>query len=146
MSPCESLIAELRAQGHRLKPQREMIFEAIAHAGRHVTAEEIFEQVQEKNRAVNIATVYRTLDLLVELGMASRADLGEGKVSYSSELHGHHCHLVCRRCGRVIEASHKLVEPLERALVKEHDFEADLGHFAIVGLCADCRSKETKQD
>jgi Fur family ferric uptake transcriptional regulator len=142
MSPCQSLIAELRARGHRLTPQREMILQAVAHAGRHVTAEEIFERVQEKTRAVNIATVYRTLDLLVELGMASRADLGDGKVSYSSELHGQHIHLVCRRCGRVIEAGHELVAPLEAKLAEEHGFEADLGHFAIPGLCSKCRSEE----
>lgn len=143
MSPCEGLIAELRVRGHRLTPQREMIVEAVAHAGRHVTAEEVFEQLQAKTRAVNIATVYRTLDLLVELGMASRADLGEGKVSYSSSLHGHHCHLVCRRCGRVIEASHDLVAPLERRLAEEHGFAADLGHLAIAGTCAACRADES---
>ncbi|TET53907.1 MAG: transcriptional repressor, partial [Anaerolineales bacterium] len=50
-----------------------------------------------------------------------------------------HCHLVCRRCGRVIEADHDLVAPLERDLAEQHGFEADLGHFAIPGLCVDCR-------
>ena len=99
MSPCEGLITELRNRGHRLTPQREMIVQAVAHAGRHVTAEEIFEEVQAKTRAVNVATVYRTLDLLVELGLASRSDLGQGKATYSSHHHGHHCHLVCRACG-----------------------------------------------
>ena len=65
MSPCHMLIEELRRQGYRLTPQREMIVEAVAHAGRHVTAEEVHEQVRARTSAVNVATVYRTLDLLV---------------------------------------------------------------------------------
>ena len=139
--PCHTLIAELRQQGYRLTPQREMIVEAVAHAGRHVTAEEVFEQVQARTSAINIATVYRTLDLLVELGLVSRADLGGGKVTYASPLHGPHCHLVCRHCGRVIEADHDLVVPLEEQLRERYSFAAELHHFAIFGLCADCRSQ-----
>ena len=103
MSPCHTLIAELRKQGYRLTPQREMIVEAVAHAGRHVTVEDVYEQVQTRTNAVNVATVYRTLDLLVELGLVSKADLGEGRVTYASLHHGPHCHLVCRHCGHVIE-------------------------------------------
>jgi len=142
---CHTLIAELRKRGFRLTPQREMIVEAIAHAGRHVTAEEIFEQVQARTHAVNVATVYRTLELLVEQGMVSRANLGDGKVTYASPLHGPHCHLVCRHCGRVIEANHDLVSPLEEKLGEQYGFSADLHHFAIFGLCADCQSESTEE-
>ena len=146
MTHCHTLIAELRKQGYRLTPQREMVVEAVAHAGRHVTAEEVFEQVQERTRAVNIATVYRTLDLLVDLGMVSRADLGGGQVSYASLRHGPHCHLVCRHCGRVIKADHELVTPLENQLREKHGFAADLHHFAIFGQCADCQQSDAKED
>jgi Fur family ferric uptake transcriptional regulator len=141
MSPCLTLIEELRQRGYRLTPQREMVVEAVAHAGRHVTAEEIFEQVQSRTRAVNIATVYRTLDLLVELGMASRADLGDGKVTYAPLDHGPHCHLVCRACGKEIEAECDLLAPLEKQFRAQYGFAADLHHFALSGLCADCQSQ-----
>jgi Fur family ferric uptake transcriptional regulator len=141
MSPCHTLIEELRRQGYRLTPQREMIVEAVAHAGRHVTAEEIHEQVQVRTKAVNVATVYRTLDLLVELGLISRADLGAGKVTYASPIHGPHCHLVCRRCGCVIEADCDVIEALERQIEEQYGFAAEMHHFAISGLCAECASR-----
>jgi Fur family ferric uptake transcriptional regulator len=133
------MIAALRERGYRLTPQREMIVEAIAHAGRHVTAEEVFEQVQTRTNAINIATIYRTLDLLVDLGLASCADLGGGKVCYASVKHGPHCHLVCRQCGCVIEADYELIAPLQDQLWEQHGFFANLHHFAISGLCAECK-------
>jgi Fur family ferric uptake transcriptional regulator len=141
MSPCHTLIERLRKQGYRLTPQREMIVEAVAHAGHHVTAEEVHEQVRARTSAVNVATVYRTLDLLVELGLISRADLGAGRVTYASPIHGPHCHLVCRRCGHVIEADHEIVVPLDRFLRDQYHFVADLDHLAISGLCADCETR-----
>jgi Fur family ferric uptake transcriptional regulator len=144
MSPCHTLIEELRKQGYRLTPQREMIVEAVAHAERHVTAEEVYEQVSDRTSAVNVATVYRTLDLLVELGLVSQADLGDGKVTYASFGHGPHCHLVCRRCGCVIEADYDLIKPFERQLGELYGFTAELHHFAISGLCAECKSQVEK--
>jgi Fur family ferric uptake transcriptional regulator len=140
MPHCHTLIAELRRQGYRLTPQREMIVQAIAHAGCHMTAEEIFEQLQARTHAVNIATVYRTLELLAELGLVSRCDLGSGKVCYATLRHGPHGHLVCRQCGRVLDADYRLIEPLAEQLREQYGFEADLNHLAISGLCADCHS------
>ncbi len=140
MPHCHTLIAEIRRQGYRLTPQREMIIEFIAHAGRHVTVEEVYEQVKTRTNAINVATIYRTLDMLVELGLVSRTDLGGGKVTYATLRHGPHCHLVCRHCGHVIEVDHDLVAPLEEQCRELYGFEAELHHFAISGLCASCRS------
>ena len=138
---CPTLIAELRARGFRLTPQREMVVKAVAHAGRHVTAEEIFEQVRAHTQAINLATVYRTLDLLVALGMASRADLGDGRVTYAPLDHGPHCHLVCRMCGKEIEATCDLLASLWEQFRARYGFSADLRHLALSGLCADCQSQ-----
>lgn len=138
---CPTLIAEMRSCGFRLTPQREMIVQAVAHAGRHVTAEEIFEQVHARTQAINLTTVYRTLNLLVELGMASRADLGDGKVTYAPLDHGPHCHLVCRVCGKEIEAECDLLTPLKERFRARYGFAADLRHLALSGLCADCQSQ-----
>src|SRR5512137_1226531 len=106
MSPCQTFIDTLRSRGYRITPQREMIIEAIAHGGDHINAEEVFTNIQQRTRAVNIATVYRTLDLLMEQGLASRIDLGEGRVIYATYQHGPHIHLVCRQCGQVTDANH----------------------------------------
>jgi Fur family ferric uptake transcriptional regulator len=139
MSHCHTVIEALRERGYRLTPQREMIVEAMADEGRHMTAEEIFERVQARTRAVNIATVYRTLDLLVEEGLASRMDVGSGHVVYATAHHGRHIHLVCRQCGGVLEADAALFGPLIGRIEAEYRFTCGPEHFAIYGLCALCR-------
>lgn len=141
MSHCHTLIAALRREGYRLTPQRELIVEAIAHSGRHMTAEEILDVVRQKTEAVNIATVYRTLDLLVEKGLATRTDLGEGRVVYATIRHGPHIHLVCRRCGRVLEADAALLAPLTTALQEQCRFFCDTTHLTLTGLCEACREQ-----
>lgn len=142
MPHCQTLIAALRQQGCRMTPQREMIVEAIAHSGCHMTAEEVLEIVRQKTSAVNIATVYRTLDLLVEKGLATRTDLGEGRIVYATARHGPHIHLVCRRCGQVQEADAALLAPLTDALQEQYHFSCDTGHLALYGLCEACERTE----
>jgi Fur family ferric uptake transcriptional regulator len=139
MTHCYTLIQSLRNSGCRITPQREMIIEAVAHAGEHASAEEVYAQVQERTKTVNLATVYRTLDLLVEKGLAWRADLGDGRVVYATRQHGPHIHLVCRQCGGTFLAEASLLEGLGKQLDAEYGFQADLQHLSMVGLCAGCR-------
>lgn len=139
MSPCQTFIDALRSQGFRITPQREMIIETIAHSGQHINAEEIYNHVHQRTRSVNIATVYRTLDLLVEQGLATRIDLGKGRVIYATFLHGPHIHLVCRQCGQVTDANQQMLAALNHQLQSEYRFAADLQHISIVGLCSDCQ-------
>ncbi len=139
MTHCDTIIDELRKQGFRITPQREMIINTIAHSPQHITAEEIFEELKKHTRAINIATVYRTLDLLWQEGFARRNDLSEGKIVYSTFQHGPHIHLVCRRCNQVIEADVKLLDSLGEDLISNYHFRPDLNHFAIFGICADCQ-------
>ena len=139
MTHCQSIIDDLRRRGYRITPQREMIINAVAHSPQHITAEEISEKLQEHTRAINIATVYRTLDLLWQEGFACRNDLSEGKIVYSTIQHGPHIHLVCRRCNRVIDADIKVLNSLGEDLISNYQFHPDLGHFAIFGICADCQ-------
>jgi Fur family ferric uptake transcriptional regulator len=111
MPHCDTFIQTLRQRGYRVTPQREMIVEIVAHSGRHMSAEEVFKEVQARTRAINVATVYRTLELLVEEGLVSRADLRDGRVIYATARHGPHVHLVCRHCGGITDAD---VDPLGR--------------------------------
>ena len=143
MSHCHTLLDTLRQRGYRMTPQREMIIETLAHTGKHVSAEEIYDQVHSRARAINIATVYRTLDLLVANGLASRADLWDGCVVYTTFEHGEHIHLVCKHCGEVLNAEHHLLEPLDNKLRSNYQFLADLEHLSITGLCARCQSEHT---
>lgn len=138
MPHSHTLLEALRRRGFRVTPQREMIIEVITRGVRHLTAEDIYGEVQRKSRALNLATVYRTLDLLVEEGLVSRSDLGRGREVYATIRHGPHIHLVCRRCGRVIEADGSLVEPLSKRIEEQYGFSGDLQHLSIPGLCSDC--------
>ncbi len=141
MSPCQTFIDTLRSRGFRITPQREMIIEAIAHAGQHINADEVYGQVKQRTRSMNIATVYRTLDLLVEQGLATRIDLGEGRVIYATYQHGPHIHLVCRQCGQVTDANQHLLSSLTQELQAHYRFAADLQHISVLGLCQDCQAK-----
>ena len=133
--------AEERLQelGYRLTPQRLMVLSAIEGSPDHISAEEIYEQVKAKYPNVNISTVYRTLELLRELGMVTQTDLGEGRVRYHPAERGHHHHLICSRCGRIFELDESLLYPLKEALLREYGFMADLRHLAIFGRCRDCQ-------
>ena len=99
MTHCHTLLEQLRRRGYRITPQREMIIEALAHTQEHQTAEQVHAQVSRHSSAVNLATVYRTLDMLVNEGLANRAAMHTGQAIYTSDLHGPHIHIVCRRCG-----------------------------------------------
>ena len=145
MPHCHTLLADLRQRGFRITPQREMIIQIIAHQDTHLTAEEIYTQVNQRSHALNLATVYRTLELLVETGILSRIDLGEGQVSYASQHHGAHIHLVCRCCGAMTNASPALLETLHRQLQAQYQFTADLEHVSIPGVCAACQAKSSTQ-
>jgi len=139
MSPCPTIIDELRQRGFRITPQREMIVKSITHSERHMSAEEIFVEMQTRTQATNIATVYRTLDMLWEEGLACRNDLGEGRIVYAAFQHGPHIHLVCRYCNQIIDADPQVLGSLEDELSSQYDFAADLQHISIFGVCPDCQ-------
>ncbi|MEA3351481.1 MAG: Fur family transcriptional regulator [Chloroflexota bacterium] len=145
MTHCHTIIKALRQKGYRLTPQREMIIEALAHGGTHMTADEIFAKIQMRTQSVNIATVYRTLDMLVEEGLSRRTDLGEGQIAYASPKHGPHIHLVCKHCHQIIEADQEMLSELHKRLSEEYSFNADLQHISIFGTCTQCQKREPSQ-
>ena len=133
------IINRLSEQGYRLTPQRLLVLSAIEKARNHISAEEIHAEVMTKYPNVNISTVYRTLDLLKSLGLVTETDLGGGRVRYHPMEKGHHHHLVCQKCGRIIDLIESLLTSLKDRLRREYDFDADLKHLAIFGRCAECR-------
>jgi Fur family ferric uptake transcriptional regulator len=116
-----------------------MVVDALHKVDRHVSAEEIFQQVKARYPYANISTVYRTLELLKELGLAAEIDLGDGIVRYHAKEDSRHHHLVCNRCGRMTQLPESELNSLEKALFRNHGFKADLSHLAIFGLCQKCR-------
>lgn len=133
------IISRLGEMGYRLTPQRMLVLKAIENSANHISAEEIYGQVVEVYPHVNISTVYRTLDLLKRLGLVTETDLGGGRVRYHPADKGHHHHLVCQECGKVIELDDFVLAPLKNTLYNEYDFDADLKHLGIFGRCGRCR-------
>jgi Fur family ferric uptake transcriptional regulator len=134
----EKIAQRLRELGYRLTPQRVMIVDAIENSNHHISAEEIYVQVRAKYPHMNISTIYRTMELLKRLGLITETNLGEGKVRYHSADKGHHHHLVCQKCGKIVDLDETLLFPLKGALRERHNFEADLRHLAIFGHCIYC--------
>jgi len=143
MTHCHTLIEDLRRKGYRLTPQREMIVNIIAHSESHMSADNIYSQVQERTGAVNIATVYRTLDMLVSEGLACRTNLGDGKIIYATREHGPHMHLVCKSCHEVIDAPQDPLTSIGQQLKEQYHFQADLQHISFFGLCGECQERNT---
>jgi Fur family transcriptional regulator, ferric uptake regulator len=129
----------LREKGYRLTPQRELVLSAVDRLG-HATPDEVLSAVREQSSAVNISTVYRTLDLLEELGLVRHTHLTDRAPTYHSTATPQHVHLVCRGCHAVIDAAPEEFEQLARALRSEHGFEVDIGHLTVFGRCARCES------
>jgi len=132
------IISKLSEQGYRLTPQRMMVLSAIENSDNHISAEEIYAQVVTKYSHVNISTVYRTLELLKRLGLVTETDLGGGRVRYHPTDKGHHHHLVCQECGKIIDLDESVLSSLKGALLREYKFSADLRHLAIFGRCTNC--------
>ena len=130
---------ELRARGYRVTPQRQLVLEAVTEL-EHGTPEEICATVQQTARGVNISTIYRTLELLEQLGMVTHTHLGHGAPTYHLAQDADHVHLVCRGCGKITEISPEVARPLVAALDADQGFETDVGHLTVFGRCADCRA------
>jgi len=128
----------LRAGGYRVTPQRQLVLEAVARL-EHATPEEIYAQVRQTARGINVSTVYRTLDLLEHIGLVKHSHLKHGAPRYHLTEDAGHVHLVCRQCERVLQVDQSAVSPLVAALERSHGFLTDVGHLTVFGLCADCQ-------
>jgi Fur family transcriptional regulator, ferric uptake regulator len=129
----------LRASGHRVTPQRQLVLEAVTKL-EHATPEEIYAAVKQTAVGVNLSTVYRTLELLEQIGLVTHTHLGHGAHRYHLASDAEHVHLVCRDCGTIIQLAPAAVASLVRGLDDEYGFETDVGHLTVFGLCAGCRA------
>ncbi|WP_232678237.1 Fur family transcriptional regulator [Nocardioides sp. R-C-SC26] len=131
--------AQLRARGLRLTPQRELILGAVEQL-RHATPDQVHARVRETSEAINLSTVYRTLEVLEDLGLVRHAHLADRAPTYHAVTGDPHFHLVCRNCGRTQSVAPETVAPLQRALHEQEGFEMDVGHLTVFGWCTTCPS------
>jgi len=141
MSHHMKVAAHLREMGYRLTPQRLLILDVVKDAG-HLTVDEIIERVRPEYPLINAPTVYRTLEWLKDAGLVAETDLGGNRHVYEYIASHPHHHLVCLKCGRMIELPDELLDPIREILRQDYDFEPRLDHFAFFGYCKDCQEKE----
>jgi Fur family ferric uptake transcriptional regulator len=131
----------LRERGLRLTPQRQLILEAVHELG-HATPESVHNAVRERVAGVNITTVYRTLELLEDLGLVNHTHLSHGSPTFHPAGEGQHVHLVCRSCGSIEEMDPVVLRPVCDRLRDERNFRVDVGHVSLFGVCGKCKESE----
>lgn len=137
----DDYLERLREEGLRLTTPRRFIIEALIDSrGRHLNARELMDLVQERDSTVGFATVYRTLELLVGLGMLNRISLEEGFSRYEIPDERMHVHLYCRLCGKTLHLpDEEEKEALVRSWMEGSGFVLLPQTFEIAGVCAECR-------
>ena len=133
----EPILAMLRAQGGRITSCRRAIRDAFLGIGGHVTAETLTARVQARQPDVHESTVYRFLDELERLGVVDHVHLGHGPAVYHLASDAHH-HLVCDRCGAVVEVPEEVFAALRSRLEEDFGFSLQPRHFAVTGRCNGC--------
>jgi Fur family ferric uptake transcriptional regulator len=139
------LLADLlRSRGLRLTAQRQLVLEAVYALG-HATPDQVHADVSSKAAGVNITTVYRTLELLEELGLITHAHLTHGAPTYHPVGAEQHVHLVCRVCSTIEEMPTEELAVMVRQLERERGFLLDVGHVALFGVCRRCAAEESPE-
>jgi Fur family ferric uptake transcriptional regulator len=127
---------------HRLPvtSQREQVAELVLESHGHLSVEDIEQQLRERGLRIGKATVYRTLDILARSGMISERDFGEGFRRYERVPgHPHHEHLICTRCGKVVEFTNDRLERMKALIAEEYGFQHHHHRLEIYGLCRECQ-------
>lgn len=136
---CEQETATtLREAGYRVTPQRLLIASALRHAGRHLSAAEIAAEVRAVYPVAELSTVYRTVEMLKRLHLATATDMGGDDLLFEWSAGEAHHHLICSRCRKMQVLDHAYLGGLAEEVGRDFGFEADLRHFAIFGVCRDC--------
>ncbi|MCG8540377.1 MAG: transcriptional repressor [Clostridia bacterium] len=134
----------LKEKGYKLTPQRRGILNTIIkNQGKHLSSEEVYDFVKKDCPEIGLATVYRTLQLLDDLGIITKISFDDGCARYelnthSDDDHQHH-HVICTKCGEVLEVEVDLLEHLEEEIEKSYDFQVKDHKVKFFGLCSKCK-------
>jgi Fur family ferric uptake transcriptional regulator len=130
----------IREKGLRSTRQREVIVDAFLSAHKHITVEELFNIIKDKNPEIGYATVHRNLSLMCECGLAEEIKIGNQKARYEQKYgQSHHDHLICLKCGSFTEVNDEKIERLQDKLAEANDFLPKRHKLEIYGICRKCR-------
>ena len=141
----EIFLEHIQRAGLRRTGQRDLIMEIFLRTEEHLTSEDLYWLVQKDDPSVGHTTVYRTLKLLTEAGLAREVRFGDNKTYYEHHYnHEHHDHMICTECGRVIEFFSQDIESMQDQMADKFGFRPTHHSLRLWGVCSDCQKKESE--
>ena len=132
----------LAKKGLKFSRQRDLVAEVFFASGGHLRVEELLEKVRRINARVSQATLYRTMKLLQDCGLATARHFSDRETRYeSSDTGRHHDHLICIRCGKIVEFINERIEQQQRQVARSHGFSVSGHRLEMYGLCSSCRER-----
>jgi Fur family ferric uptake transcriptional regulator len=136
----EVLSRYMAERGLKSTRQRSLIIDTFFEAGGHLSVEQLWSKVRQQDAKVSVATVYRTMKLLSECGLAHAQNFGDGQTRYEAAVgRHHHDHLICTRCGTIVEFENDRIEALQDAVARKHGFRVTSHKMELYGLCRACQ-------
>jgi Fur family transcriptional regulator, ferric uptake regulator len=138
----ERLASWIAARGLKATRQRDVIVDAFFSTEGHLSVDQLLEKAKERDPSIGAATVYRTMKILTDAGLASARHFEGGQTKYEAALdRHHHDHLICTSCGNIVEFENERIEELQDRVALEHGFIVTRHKLELYGLCKDCREK-----
>jgi Fur family ferric uptake transcriptional regulator len=137
----EKLNQYIEDEGLRHSSSREQVAKAFFSSEDHITVEDLYEKVKKKNPKIGLATVYRTLNLLQDIGLAVRRDFDTGDAAYEPYSDDHHDHLICSSCAKIVEFYEDDIEKAQVKIAKKYGFILTDHKMELYGLCKACQKK-----
>jgi Fur family peroxide stress response transcriptional regulator len=136
----DEMVTRLRDEGRRLTPQRMAVLKILAASDEHLSAQQIYERVQEDFPTTSLATIYSTLTLLSEMGEVMELGFGDGCSRYDGRTSQPHPHLVCVECRRVIDLEPAILRNLPQDVAAETGYRLVSHRFDLFGICPQCQA------
>jgi Fur family ferric uptake transcriptional regulator len=139
----ERLATWIASRGLKATHQREVIVDAFFAQTGHLSVEELLHKAKERDPTIGAATVYRTMKILTDAGLASARHFEGGQTRYEAALdRHHHDHLICSSCGNIIEFENERIEELQESVAEDHGFLVTHHKLELYGLCRFCRERQ----
>lgn len=136
----EVLARYMAQRGLKKTRQRSLIIDTFFAAGGHLSVEGVWSKVRQLDAKVSVATVYRTMKLLGDCGLAHARNFGDGQTRYEAAVgRHHHDHLICTRCGAIVEFENDRIEALQEGVARKHGFRVTSHKMELYGLCRNCQ-------
>src|SRR5438477_5595073 len=142
----EVFYKHIQKKGLKRTAQRDLILDVFLHTEGHMSGEDLYRLVHDEDPSVGQTTVYRTLRLLTDAGLAREVRFGDGRAHYEHNYkHEHHDHMICSECGKIIEFYSPELEAIQDAMAAKYKFQLTEHLLRMIGICADCRRQKKQQ-